>query len=199
MCTCPWRVAASDVFAVWNQITISRLRRSLFLRRVSSDWGAAGALGQDEVTENYEQCGQNTSALSDWLAASLLEAKSTFLPECLVYVFLTDKKQTISIKEDEAVQLLLLVLSLFSSTQPGSFLHLISSSSLWPFWFSADFSRKGSGQVWRGETCVTGFVTREDSGQLRSAEVSCGWVGGVLSQCGLTCWNWADGASLITW
>lgn len=80
-------------------------------------------------------------------------------PECLVCVFLKYKKQTISIKEDEPIQLLLsclFCLGFFFPSQPGSFLHLVSlarSHTSWPFWLDADFSCTGSGQVGGWKIC----------------------------------------------
>lgn len=71
----------SCVFAVWNQITISQMRRSLFLNPLSSDRGATSALGQHWVSthwKNYEQNGQNISALSDWLSGSNWKPSSRF-------------------------------------------------------------------------------------------------------------------------
>lgn len=111
-------------------------------------------------------------------------------PECLVCVFLMDKKQIISIKEDEPVQLLLSCLSwvVFFSRSLDLFITSHLSGSLTHirglfvyFFFSSDFSRTEESRYdvsrcvsrWRFEDLLS--VTREDPGQLWS-----GWVGGFI-------------------
>lgn len=198
MCTRPRWAAASHVFAVWNLITISQMRRRLVLKRLRAGRGAAGAAGHREVTENYELHGQNTSVLSDWLAGSHWkpsERSSGMFGLC----FPDGQKANNFHKRrwSRPAVVKLLVLSFF--TQPGSFLHLSSlarshTSHTSVAFFALALTFPSSGQVWRVSQDLLS-LSREDPGQLWSAWVFFFFFHLRVEWFALDGWRSADGAS----
>lgn len=158
-----------------NKIIISKKKWASF----SSVWAqmdeirrTGSARGKGEIWATVR------NITSIWLAAvALLGSQVNVSPECLVYVFLMDKKQIIAIKEDELVQLLFsCFFFVFFWLFPSSLISLACPHTSAAFCLALIFPEAcmtKRRQVWSVEIVSCrwlrfAFCKREDPGQLWS-------------------------------